>query len=151
MKIVATVMLTGILVIVSAGFGSCSSQVARQQTNKNMTENISDLEKSSGMKFPASAKVLSVTDEGGHDGTKYERWIVSSSEKFDLKGDPIEGDDSATFVKTLKEAASDQDFGQPKSDKYKFSDWQNEKGQWQAATVETDKGFFLKLENIILD
>lgn len=151
MKILTLVFLTGILIIFSAGFGSCGSQVTMPPTNKNMTENISDLEKSSGMKFPASAKVLSAADEGGHDGTKYERWIISSSEKFDLKGDAIEGDDSATFVKTLKEIAPETDFGQPKSDKYRFSDWQNEKGQWQAAAVETDKGFFLKLENIILD
>ena len=151
MKTISIIILTGILAIVSAGFGNCNSQMKTHQNTNNMTENISDLEAFSGMKFPVSAKILSATDEGGHDGTKYERRIISASEKFDLKGDPINGEDSATFVKTLREAAPNENFGQPKNDKYQFSDWKNEKGEWQAAWVETDKGFFLKLENIILD
>lgn len=112
---------------------------------------MNDLEKLSGLKLPASAKILSATGEGGHDGTKYKKWIVASPERPTLFGTTIDGDDNKTFLETLREAMPDEDFGKPVGDKYQFSDWRNEQGQWQAATIETDKGFYLSLENIALD
>ncbi len=139
-----------ILAGISAGFGSCGERL-EIQNNKNMTGNISDVEKLSGLKFPASAKILSEVKEGGHDGTKYEKWIIQTSESVNLKGDVITGDNNKTFMESLENALPNTDFGKPKDDKYEFSDWQNGKDKWQAAMVETDKGFFMKLENIILD
>ncbi|HLM59833.1 MAG TPA: hypothetical protein VK308_03410, partial [Pyrinomonadaceae bacterium] len=68
-----------------------------------------------------------------------------------LLGAAIDGDDNRTFFETLKETMPGEDFGKPVGDKYQFSDWSNEQGQWQAATIETDKGFYLSLENIVLD
>lgn len=112
---------------------------------------MNDLEKLSGLKLPASAKVLSATGEGGHDGTKFKKWIVVSSEQPVLLGTVIDGDDNQTFLETLKEAIPNENIGNPVGDKYQFSDWKNEQGQWQAAFVETDKGFYLNLENINLD
>ena len=115
------------------------------------TINMNDLEKLSGLKLPASAKVLAQVDESGHDGTKFKKWIVSAPGRFTLAGTTIDGDDNQTFLQTVKEMIPDQDIGKPISKSYQFSDWRNENGQWQAATVETDKGFYLSLENIILD
>jgi len=150
MKIVGSLFLVALLVIGLSCNNSCSSKVS-MQNEENLTKNMNDLEKLSGLKLPASAKVLSATDEGGHDGTKYKRWIVVSAERPTLFGTTIDGDDNKTFVETLKEAMPNEDFGKPVGDKYQFSDWRNEQGQWQAATVETDKGFYLSLENIALN
>ena len=129
---------------------SCNSKVSVQNV-KNMTNSTSDLEKLSGLKLPASAKVLSATVESGHDGTKDKRWIIQSVERPLLLGTTIDGDDNRTFLQTLKEAMPDENFGKPASGKYQFSDWQNEQGGWQAATVETDNGFYLSVENVVLD
>ncbi len=112
---------------------------------------MNDLEKLSGLKLPASARILSAVDESGHDGTKYKRWIVASAERPKLLGEIIDSDNSKTFFDTLKEAMPNEDFGKSLGDKYQFSDWRNEQGGWQAATIETDKGFYLNLENIALD
>lgn len=147
MRIVALLLLAVILI---AGIGGCNRKVSMRD-EENITKNMNDLEKLSGLKLPASARIISATGEGGHDGTKYKRWIVASSERPTLLGTAIEGDDNKTFVKTLKEAAPDEDFGAPVGDKYQFSDWRNEQGQWQAATVETDKGFYSSVESVVLD
>lgn len=136
--------------LIGAAIGGCNRKVSTQ-SEKNSTENMKDLEKLSGLKLPATARVLSATDESGHDGTKYKRWIIQSVERPLLLGATIDGDDNQTFVKTLKEAMPDESIGKPVSSRYQFSDWQNEQGKWQAATVETDKGFYLSLENIVLD
>lgn len=151
MKFSAIFVSILILVSFSVGFGSCGEKIKTENISKNMTGNISDLEKLSGIKFPASAKILSETKEGGHDGTKYEKWIIQTSEPVNLKGDVIKGDNNETFIKSLKTALPDIDFGQPRGDNYEFSDWQSEKKSWQAAAIETDQGFFVKLESIILD
>ena len=116
-----------------------------------MTDSINDLEKLSGLKLPAAARVLSATGEGGHDGTKYKRWIILSPERPALAGTTVDGDNNQVFIKTLKEAVPNEVIGNPTGDKYMFSDWKNEQGQWQGAVVETDKGFYLSLENIVLD
>lgn len=128
----------------------CASKISRQD-GKNMTENMTDLEKLSGLKLPAEAKVLSKVDEGGHDGTKFKKWIVLAPGKFPLLGTVIDGDDNVTFVKTIQETMPNETIGAPVGKQYQFSDWRNEQGQWQAATVETDQGFYLSLENIVLD
>ena len=150
MKIVGLFFLVAVTAILLSCSASCNSKVSMQNV-KNMTYNTSDLEKLSGLKLPASAKVLSATGEGGHDGTKYKRWIILSSERPTLAGTTIDGDDNQTFIKTLKEAMPNESIGKPIGDKYQFSDWKNEQGGWQAATVETDKGFYMSLENIVLD
>ena len=116
-----------------------------------MSENTRDHEHESSLKLPASAKVLSKTDETGHDGTKYKRWIIFSPERIALLGNQMDAENNKLFLKTLKEAVPNEDFGNPVGSSYYFSDWQNERGQWQAAAIETDKGFFLNLENIVLD
>jgi len=150
MKIVGLIFLvaaTGFLLSYSLG---CNSKVSIQD-QKKMTDNISDVEKLSGLKLPASARVLSAASEGGHDGTTYKRWMILSAERPSLAGMTIDGDDNQVFIKTLKEAMPNEVVGKPVGDKYQFSDWKNEQGQWQGATVETDKGFYLSLENIVLD
>ena len=141
------VVVTGFLLSCSVG---CNSKASVQNV-KNMTDNTSDVEKLSGLKLPASARILSATSEGGHDGTKYKRWIILSAERPMLAGTIIDGDDNKTFIETLKEAMPNETIGKPVGSKYQFSDWKNDKGSWQAAAVETDKGFYLNLENIILD
>lgn len=148
MKIVG--LLLTVVILISVSIGDCNRKVSVQD-EKVLTKNMTDLEKLSGLKLPASARVLSAMDEGGHDGTKFKRWIIQSSERPTLLGEAIDGDDNKTFVETLKEAMPNENFGKPVGDNYQFSDWRNEQGQWQAATVETDKGFYLSLENIILD
>jgi len=150
MKIVGLLLTVAFMGNFLSCSNGCSSKVS-MQNEKTLTKNMNDLEKFSGLKLPASAKVLSATDESGHDGTKYRRWIVASAERPMLSGATIDGDDNKTFLKTLKEAMPDEDFGNPVGDKYQFSDWSNEQGGWQAATIETDKGFYLSLENIALD
>ena len=150
MKLVGWFFLVGILGMI-LGCGTGCDPKSSVQTSTNIMENMNDLEKLSGLKLPASAKILSADGESGHDGTKFKKWIVASSEKPVLLGTTIDGDDNKTFAETLKEAMPNEDFGKPVGDKYQFSDWNNEQGQWQAAMIETDKGFYLKLENIRLD
>jgi hypothetical protein len=59
-----------------------------------------DLEKTSGLKLPGSAKILSAVSEGGHDGTKFKKWVVASSER--PTGAVIDSDGNKTFIETLK-------------------------------------------------
>ena len=151
MKSVAIFVLIMVLVSISVGFGNCGGKLETRNSEKNMTGNISDAEKLSGMKFPASAKILSAVKDSGHDGTKYQKWIIQASEPVNLKGDVIKGDNNQTFIEALEQALPDTDFGQTKNDNYEFSSWQTGKSNWQAAAIETDKGFFVKLESIILD
>ena len=149
MKIVGLFILVTVTgVVLSCGVGGSKLSTPSVE---NMTDNTSDLEKLSGLKMPASARILSAINEGGHDGTKYKRWIILSAERPRLAGTIIEGDDNTTFVETLKEAMPNESIGKPVSSKYQFSDWKNEQGGWQAAAVETDKGFYLNLENIVLN
>ncbi|MCY7377143.1 MAG: hypothetical protein LH472_14380 [Pyrinomonadaceae bacterium] len=139
-----------VIILGAVVIDGCASKVSIQG-GKNMAENMNDLEKLSGLKLPSSAQVISQIDEGGHDGTKFKKWIIASSERFSLPGTVIDGDDNQTFVKTIKETIPDENIGKPVGNQYQFSDWRNTQGQWQAAVVETDKGFYLSLENIILD
>lgn len=141
------VVMTG--TVLGCGFG-CSRTPEKQHT-ENATNSARELEKLSGLKFPASARILSAIGEDARDGTKYKRWIVLSAERPMLAGSVIEGDNYKIFIETLKEAVPDENIGRPKGDRYQFSNWKNERGGWQAAVIETDKGFYLNLENIVLD
>ena len=141
------------LVVITLGAvvnDGCASKVS-VRNGANMAENMDDLEKLSGLKLPAAAKILTKIDEGGHDGTKFKKWIVLAPEKFSLLGTVIDGDDNATFLKTIEETMPNEPVGKPVGKQYQFSDWRNEQGQWQAAAVETDQGFYLSLENVVLD
>lgn len=149
MKFARLLFIIAFLIGGAAGSG-CNRKVS-MQSEKSLTKNMMDLEKLSGLKLPASSRVLSANDESGHDGTKYKRWIIQSSERPLLLGEAIDGDENQTFVKTLEEAMPEEKIGKPVGGKYQFSDWKNEQGEWQAAAVETDKGFYLSLENIVLD
>ena len=150
MKIFGWLFLVGIFGGVLGCNTGCNPK-SLTGTKTQITKNMIDLEKTSGLKLPGSAKILSAVSEGGHDGTKFKKWVVASSERPTLLGAAIDGDDNRTFFETLKETMPGEDFGKPVGDKYQFSDWSNEQGQWQAATIETDKGFYLSLENIVLD
>ena len=149
MKLSGWIFLMFITLSAVVGNG-CASKIFVSNAVET-TINMNDLEKLSGLKPPASAKILAQVSEGGHDGTKFKKWIVVASERFTLAGTTFDGDDNQTFVQTIREMMPDRDIGKPLSKQYQFSDWRNENGQWQAATVETDQGFYLSLENIILD
>lgn len=144
MKIFSLFFFIGVLI-----FGGCDwTSATRGKTDAASRR--PELEKLSGLKLPVSAKILSVTDESGRDGTKYQRWLVLSAERPILLGAATEGDNK-NFIKSLKEALPVGTVGRPLGDQYQSSVWNNAHGQWQAAAVETDQGFYLDLENIILN
>ena len=151
MKFNGWLFLVAVMLGAAAG---CVSQVStRGEKNmaQNTTESIGDLERLSGLELPKAAKVISKTAEGGHDGAKFKKWIVSSSARFQLLGTVIDGDENQTFLETIKQAVPDEALGKPVGGQYQFSDWKNERGQWQAGMIETDRGFYLSLENIVLE
>lgn len=144
LKFIALFFFFSVLLI-----GGCDwTSAVRDKSNS--TSRAVELEKISDLKLPVSAKILAVTDERGRDGTKFQKWLVLSSERPILLGTTAE-DDNKSFIKSLKEALPNENVGRPLNDKYQFSVWHNAHGQWQAALIETDQGFYLDLENIILN
>ncbi|MCY7344959.1 MAG: hypothetical protein LH614_01970 [Pyrinomonadaceae bacterium] len=127
----------------------CASKLSTQQT-RSIAENTNDLEKLAGLQLLSSAKILSKLEEAAHDGTKFKRWIIAAAERFSLPETVIDGDDNQVFLKIIKEAIPNENVGVLVGNQYQFSDWRDKEGQWQAAIIETDRGFYLSLENIVL-
>lgn len=145
MKVLGWLLLAGVAV---GGIGCRPTPSA--QANANTARNRSELQALSGLKLPAGAKILLATGESAHDGTEFKKWIVVSSQKPTLPGKTIGMDDNKTFLESLKQEIPSENIGSPIGPGYGFSSWKNKQGQWNADLVETDRGFYWSLENIVL-
>lgn len=115
-----------------------------EMKDKSMKYTISEIEKLSGLDFPSEAKVLFEADEGS-GGEDYIEWVIHSPEQIAIDKEKWEGGSRET-LNLIKSVLPDYDFGTLKMDAATDSIWNNESGKWQAKMVETDKGFFLRLE-----
>ena len=64
------------------------------------------------------------------------------------RGASIDG--SQTVIEGLKSDLPGEDIGSPRNRSYGFSNWKNKQGDWKAVLVETHKGFYFSVENIVL-
>ena len=148
MRIARRALLPGALgVVLTCGAGCPAPPQARKAPPASSAR---DLQRLSGLKLPASAKVLSDEGESAHDGTKFRKWIVALMARPKLPGGVLDVDDSRSFVASLQKEVAGQSIGSPAGAKYQSSLWNNKSGQWQAAFVQTERGFFLSVENIVL-
>lgn len=123
--------------------GSCYPNLTDKK-DTSMKYTIPEIEKLSGLDFPAETKIIFADDEG-RGGEDYVEWIFHSSDQIAIRQETWEGGSSET-LNLIKEILPDYEFGAPKTDAAISSIWNNEVGKWQAKMVETDQGFFLRLE-----
>ena len=133
----------------TAGLNGCRPQPQAQTSPDTHTQR-SKLESLSGLKLPAEAEILLAIDESAHDGTKFKKWIVESSQRPTLRGNVTTIEDSHPFVAALKDNLPGKDVGTSVKGKCLSSDWKNEHGPWQATLFRTTKGFYLDVENVVL-
>lgn len=112
-----------------------------------MKHTLSELETLSGLKFSTDSEIIYNNNDEGRGSDDYSETIVFSpaqQAKFSDETYPGGGEEALNL---LKDSMKAYDFGTLKSKASVESVWENKNGKWQAKSVETAKGFYLRLEN----
>ena len=121
----------------------CKSNLTGKKTMKHT---ISEVETLSGLKFPTDSEIIYNNDDEGRGGSDYLELIVFSSAQAKFSGETYAGGGNEA-LKLLKDSMPQYDFGAVKNQDSFESVWENKSGKWQAKSVETSKGFYVRLEN----
>lgn len=123
--------------------------------SKNMKTEIMELSKRSGISFSEKAKVVFQEDNLG-GSQEAQGWLIYSDKSIELPKDEvgyIEKGDAQEYLENFKKNAPEENFGNLKSGKSISSSWmkedgvwRKEDGAWSGTIIETDKGFYLKME-----
>jgi hypothetical protein len=137
-------LLSSILFI-SCTLNSCASGYENDLSQKNMNTDIKELARRSKIDFDENSKIIFEEDNlGGNQESQ--RWIVFSPKKPNLPTDDLghrEKEDAEAYLSQFKNSARNEDFGTLTSKKTLLSSW---KSGWDAAVIQTNKGFYIELE-----
>jgi hypothetical protein len=113
---------------------------------KDMKQTISEIETLSGLKFPTGSEIIYNNDNEGRGGSDYLELLIFSPVQIKFSDETYSGGGNEA-LKLLKDSMPEYDFGSVKSQDSVESIWENKSGKWQAKSIETSKGFYLRLEN----
>jgi hypothetical protein len=133
------------VLFLSCSLNSCASNYKNDSSQKNMKTDIKELRQRSKIDFDENSKIIFEEDNlGGNQESQ--RWIVFSPKKPTLPTDDLghrEGEDAESYLSQFKNAVRNEDFGALVSKKTLLSSW---KSGWNAAVIQTNKGFYTELE-----
>jgi len=113
----------------------------------NMFTDIKEIEQRSGMNFGDGAKVLFQEDNLGGD-QEAQSWLIfmkSRSEFPKGKLEPQTANDAQEYFGRFQRLAS-EDIGALRSEQTTTAFWERPDGRYDAAVIETDKGFIMELQ-----
>ena len=113
---------------------------------KNMKHTISEIETLSGLKFSSGSEIIYNNDDEGRGGNDYFEAIVFSPAQAKFSDETYSGGGDEA-LKLFKDSMPEYDFGTLKNQDSVESIWENKNGKWQTKSIETSKGFYLRLEN----